>query len=144
MRTLLLAALLLSAPILSFGADSAAPPAKPNFIFFITDDISPDDIGPYGNTVIKTPNLDSIAKQGLVFDQAYNVISSCSPSRCAIITGRYRHNTGAPELHTQLPATQHPFVQELKKAGYYTVLSGKNHMAKPPQLGFDISSDSQP
>jgi len=144
MRTLLLSALLLAAPILSFGAGATAPAARPNFIFFITDDISPDDLGPYGNTVIRTPNLDSIAKQGLVFEQAYNVISSCSPSRCAIITGRYPHNTGAPELHTQLPESQRTFVQELKEAGYHTVLSGKNHMAPPAQLGFDNSSDSQP
>lgn len=117
---------------------------RPNFVFIITDDISPRDIGPYGNAVVKTPNLDRIAQQGLVFDNAYNVISSCSPSRCSIITGRYPHNTGAPELHTTLPKDQRTFVQELQKAGYYTVISGKNHMAKPDQLGFDISSDSHP
>jgi len=144
------AALLLHASGLNaFTAPAAPAPSsdvkpRPNFVFFITDDISPDDLGPYGNRVIRTPNLDAIARQGLVFDQAYNVISSCSPSRCAIITGRYPHNTGAPELHTQLPATQHTFVQELNKAGYYTVLSGKNHMARPAQLGFDASSDSNP
>ncbi len=117
---------------------------RPNFIFFIADDISQDDLGCYGNSRIQTPNLDQIAKQGMVFENAYLTISSCSPSRNSIITGRYPHNTGAPELHTVLPKDQSTFVQELKKAGYYTVLSGKNHMAKPEQLGFIDSSDSKP
>jgi arylsulfatase A-like enzyme len=118
--------------------------APPNFVFFITDDISTDDLGIYGNSFVQTPNLERLAKRGLVFDNAYNVISSCSPSRCAIITGRYPHNTGAPELHTTLPADQKTFVQSLRAAGYHTVISGKNHMAKPDLLGFDVSSDSKP
>ena len=117
---------------------------KPNFIFFITDDISQDDLGCYGNTRVKTPNLDRIAEQGMVFDNAYLTISSCSPSRNSIITGRYPHNTGAPELHTVLPRDQHTFVQDLKEAGYYTLLSGKNHMGNPRQLGFIENSDSKP
>lgn len=123
---------------------SSEPARQPNFVFFITDDISPDDLGCYGNETIKTPNLDSLAKQGLVFDNAYLTISSCSPSRCSIITGRYPHNTGAPELHTQLPGDQHTFIQDFRDAGYYTLISGKNHMAKPEPLGFEASSDSKP
>ncbi len=117
---------------------------KPNFIFFITDDISPNDLGCYGNEWVKTPNLDRMARRGLVFDNAYLTISSCSPSRNSIVTGRYPHNTGAPELHVTLPADQHTFVQDLKRAGYYTVLAGKNHMGKPAQLGFDVAIDSKP
>ncbi|BCX49448.1 hypothetical protein HAHE_33560 [Haloferula helveola] len=118
--------------------------AAPNFVFFITDDISPADLGIYGNRKVHTPNLDRIARKGLVFDNAYLTISSCSPSRCSIITGRYPHNTGAPELHLPLPSGQRTFVQELREAGYHTLLSGKNHMAKPDQLGFAMASDSGP
>jgi arylsulfatase A-like enzyme len=118
--------------------------ARPNIIFFITDDISPDDLGIYGNPFVQTPNLDRLADRSLVFDSAYLTTSSCSPSRCSIITGRYPHNTGAPELHTTLPADQATFVQALRQAGYHTLLSGKNHMGKPDQLGFDASSDSKP
>lgn len=128
----------------SFLAVISSLSAQPNFVFFITDDVSPDDLGFYGNKVIQTPHLDALAKRGMVFDNAYNAISSCSPSRCAIITGRYPHNTGAPELHTPLPADQRTFVQALRDAGYHTIISGKNHMAKPAQLGFDVSSDSKP
>ena len=115
------------------------------FIFFITDDISPGDIGPYGNGFVETPNLDEMARRGLVFDNAYLTISSCSPSRCSIITGRYPHNTGAPELHAPLPEPQHTFVEQLRDAGYHTVISGKNYMAKDHQtLGFVEASDSKP
>ncbi|MFN5579071.1 MAG: sulfatase [Akkermansiaceae bacterium] len=114
---------------------------RPNFIFFLTDDVSFDDIGPYGNTLVKTPNLDRMAAEGMVFDRAYLTTSSCSPSRCSMITGRYPHNTGAPELHMPLPAEQVTFIQQLKEAGYHTILSGKNHMGDAKALGFaEVSS----
>ncbi|TWT74295.1 sulfatase family protein [Allorhodopirellula solitaria] len=125
-------------------APYASAETPPNFIFFITDDISPDDLSIYGNEHVETPNLEKIASQALVFDNAYLTISSCSPSRCSIITGRYPHNTGAPELHQSLPQDQQTFVQSLQDAGYYTILSGKNHMGKAKTLGFDVSSDSHP
>lgn len=118
--------------------------SKPNFVFVLTDDISPDDLSVYGNAFVPTPNLERLASKGLVFDNAYLTISSCSPSRCSMITGRYPHNTGAPELHTTLPETQRTFVQSLRDAGYHTVISGKNHMADPHALGFDVSTDSKP
>lgn len=107
---------------------SRAAGASPNFIFFITDDISFDDLGCYGNPVVRTPNLDRMAGEGLVFDNAYLTTSSCSPSRCSMITGRYPHNTGAPELHTALPGGLFVYPEALMAAGYYTVLSGKHHM----------------
>jgi N-sulfoglucosamine sulfohydrolase len=115
---------------------TAQTPPRPNFIFFITDDISAEDLGCYGNRVVKTPHLDRMASEGLVFDNAFLTISSCSPSRCSIITGRYPHNTGAGELHTTLPADQYLFPLSLKQAGYYTVLSGKHHMGKNADKAF--------
>ena len=114
---------------------------RPNFVFFITDDISAEDLGAYGSTVAKTPNLDRIASEGLVFDNAYLTTSSCSPSRCSMITGRYPHNTGAPELHITLPEDQVTFVQKLQESGYYTVISGKNHMNDPKKIGFEVGSE---
>lgn len=130
MKISLLFVFLLSCISSAFAAE------RPNFIFFITDDISFDDIGPYGNTFVKTPNLDRMAAEGMVFDRAYLTISSCSPSRCSMITGRYPHNTGAPELHMPLPADQVTFIQQLKEGGYHTILSGKNHMGDAEALGF--------
>lgn len=116
----------------AFSADD-----RPNIVFFIADDISQDDIGCYGHPVIKTPHIDALARDGMRFDNAYLTISSCSPSRCSIITGRYPHNTGAPELHTKLPDEQVRFPELLSEAGYYTVLSGKNHMFGNKDRAFD-------
>ncbi len=125
---------------LALCAISALAAERPNFIFFITDDISAEDLGCYGNSFAQTPHLDQMAADGMRFTQAYLTISSCSPSRCSTITGRYPHNTGAPELHTSLPTDQPTFVQALKEAGYHTVISGKNHMGKANELGFTVES----
>jgi arylsulfatase len=115
----------------------SAQAERPNIIFFIADDVSQEDFGCYGHPSIKTPSVDALAAGGMRFDNAYLTTSSCSPSRCSIITGRYPHNTGAPELHVKLPDSQVRFPELLRKAGYYTVLSGKNHMFSSKDRAFD-------
>ena len=124
--------MVLTGAVLGAGKDS-----RPNFIFFISDDISQEDHGCYGHPVIKTPEIDRLAAGGMRFDRAYLTISSCSPTRCSIITGRYPHNTGAPELHSPLPDDQVRFPELLREAGYYTVLAGKNHMFGRKDRAFD-------
>lgn len=119
------------------GVFSAGAADRPNVVFFITDDIGWNDLGCYGNEFVKTPHLDALAERGVRFTNAYLTISSCSPSRCSIITGRYPHNTGAPELHTELPEDQFKFPQALRENGYYTMLSGKNHISKKLGDTFD-------
>lgn len=114
-----------------------AESARPNFVFIIADDVSPDDLPCYAPSPLKTPHLDQLAAEGLVFDRAYLTCSSCSPTRCSIITGRYPHNTGAPELHMPLPADQFMFPRALRDAGYFTVLSGKNHLGPHVAAAFD-------
>ncbi len=104
---------------------------QPNFIVFIADDAAWNDCAPYGNNVIKTPNINRLGNEGVVFDNAFLTTSSCSPSRCSILTGRYPHSTGAPELHMPLPANQTLFAGELQKVGYYTALAGKYHIGEP-------------
>jgi len=118
-------------------------PQKPNFIIFIADDAAWNDCGPYGNNSIKTPNINKLGEEGLVFTNAFLTTSSCSPSRCSILTGRYPHSTGAPELHMPLPADQVLFAGELQKAGYYTALAGKYHLG-PPRAEFDSIYGGQP
>lgn len=127
-----------------FAFSSAAAAERPNFIFFITDDIGWNDLGCYGNEAIKTPHLDALAERGLRFTNAYLTISSCSPSRCSIISSRYPHNTGAPELHTELPDDQFKFPKALREAGYHTMLSGKNHIAKLTKTFDVITRGGQP
>ncbi len=100
----------------------------PNFIVIIADDAAWDDFGAYGNQSIRTPNINKLAEDGLLFTNAFLTTSSCSPSRASILTGRYPHATGAQELHMPLPEHQILFPGELQKVGYYTALAGKYHL----------------
>jgi len=112
---------------------SAQPVQRPNMILFIADDVSWNDYGCYGNTAARTPNIDQLAATGIRFDNAYLTASSCSPSRCSIITGRYPHNNGhAAELHRSLPWHLKKFPSILREAGYFTALAGKDHMPQDP------------
>ena len=73
---------------------------RPNIVLVIADDMAWDDCGAYGHKDIRTPNIDRLANEGMRFDRAFLTCSSCSPSRCSILTGRYPHATGAGELHS--------------------------------------------
>jgi N-sulfoglucosamine sulfohydrolase len=110
---------------------------QPNIILIIGDDISWDDIGCYGNTGVHTPNIDRLASEGLKFNNAFLTSSSCSPSRCSIITGRYPHNTGAAELHTPLPKYLKLFPELLRAKGYYSALVGKWHEGESTARAYD-------
>lgn len=116
---------------------------KPNIIIFIADDVSWDDIGCYGNNDVVTPNIDALAKNGLIFKNAYLTTSSCSPSRNSILTGRYPHNTGAAELHTEPPVEMISFAELLKDDGYYTLQAGKFHMGEYAKRGFDQVNENK-
>lgn len=108
---------------------------RPNVILIIGDDISWDDFGCYGNASARTPSVDRLAAHGIRFTNAFLTASSCSPSRSSIVTGRYPHNTGAAsELHRPIAWNVPRFPALLREQGYYTVLSGKNHMSqeRPP------------
>lgn len=111
--------------------------APPNFVIFIADDINFNDFGCTGNPDVQTPRIDALAAAGIRFDNAYLTASSCSVSRNSIMTGRYPHNTGAAELHTQPPINFIAFPQLLKEAGYYTAHSGKFHMGDYANRAFD-------
>jgi N-sulfoglucosamine sulfohydrolase len=129
MRTALLAVLglsLLTSPL------SAAEPARRNVLFLIADDLGLD-LGCYGNTKIKTPNLDALAKRGVRFSHAFATVSSCSPSRACLYTGLYTHTSGQYGLahdghnfHTKDNVKSLPGL--LKAAGYRTGILGKIHV----------------
>lgn len=136
LKTTFLSVALLTVAAASCTSPEAQEKVQPNFIVFIADDAAWNDCGPYGNNHIKTPNINTLAEEGVVFNNAFLTISSCSPSRCSILTGRYPHSTGAPELHMPLPANQQLFAGELQKAGYYTAVAGKYHIG-PKRSEFD-------
>ena len=117
---------------------SAPAAARPNFVVFVADDMSWDDCGPYGHPHVKTPNLDRLARDGMRFDRAFLTTSSCSPSRASILTGRYPHATGAPELHMPLPANQTLLTRPLREAGYYTAAAGKWHLGPKSTKQLDL------
>lgn len=115
-----------------------AAASPPNLVIFIADDVSAEDIGCYGNKGIRTPVIDRIAAEGMRFENAFLTCSSCSPSRCSLMAGRYPHSTGAQELHLPLPAEQVVFPELLKKAGYHTAAAGKWHLGPEPKRAFDV------
>jgi len=120
----------------AFAPADRAPP--PNVVLLIADDLGADDCGPFGNRAVRTPNLDRLARGGMRFDRAFVPASSCSPSRCSLLTGRYPHSHGAPQLHQPLPAGQPNLAALLRAAGYWTALAGKTHLGKDALTGFDV------
>lgn len=126
---------------LFFSSFSLQAQEKPNIVLIIGDDISYDDFGCYGNSVIKTPNIDRLASEGIRFTNAYLTASSSSPSRCSIISGRYPHSNGAAELHTPLPENVIPFPLLLKNNNYYTAQAGKWHLGPSVHKAFARFTD---
>ena len=136
--------LLFSLALLSNTCHAGDKTKKPNFIIIIADDVSWNDLGCYGHPHIRTPNLDKMAKDGMKFTHAFLTTSSCSPSRCSIMTGRYPHSTGAGELHQPLPADQVMFSELLRRAGYYCASAGKWHLGNPAMKQFDLVVGGRP
>ena len=106
---------------------SASPKPKYNVLFVISDDLRPT-LGCYGNTIIRTPNLDGLAARGVRFDRAYAQYPLCNPSRTSLLTGRYPTQTGVMDNNTYF-RVQHPdyttLPQYFKTNGYVTLRTGK-------------------
>ncbi len=117
---------------------------RPNFVIFVADDMAWEDCGAYGHKKIRTPNIDALANEGMRFDRGYLTCSSCSPSRCSIMTGRYPHSTGAGELHLPLPKSQTMFTKPLQDAGYWTAAVGKWHLGEAVADQVDYRQGSSP
>ncbi|MGI9494436.1 MAG: sulfatase family protein [Mariniblastus sp.] len=100
---------------------------KPNIIFLLTDDQSTITMGCYGNSEVKTPNLDQLATDGVIFDRHYVTTAICMASRANIFTGLYEFRTGCNfttgNLTRELWETSYPM--RFKKAGYRTAFAGK-------------------
>jgi len=117
-----------------------AEPARPNFVFILADDLGYADLGCYGGRDDCSPNLDRMAREGLLFTNGYANSCVCSPSRFAIATGRYQHRlrggfdepiaSASPQLG--LPPDHPTIASLLRDAGYATALVGKWHMGALP------------
>ncbi len=111
--------------------------APPNILWIIADDVGPLELGCYGHPAIRTPRLDRLAREGLLFSNAFVTTSSCSPSRSSLFTGKYPHSTGAENLHDPLPVEQTIVPELLKAHGYWTANVAKCHLGGPAQQKFD-------
>jgi N-sulfoglucosamine sulfohydrolase len=114
------------------AAVRAADAPKKNVVLLIADDMGLD-LGCYGNTRIKTPNLDALAKNGVRFSNAFATVSSCSPSRASLYSGLFSHSNGQYGLaHADHNFHSKPTVKSLPRllndAGYRTAILGKNHV----------------
>jgi len=126
------AALALS--IMSSGALSADD-SRPNILYIMSDDHAAHAIGAYGSRLAElnpTPNIDRLAKEWMLFENAFCTNSICSPSRACVITGQYAHTNGAHDLGGAIEAERQFLPIEMKKAGYETAMIGKWHLKKEP------------
>jgi arylsulfatase A-like enzyme len=127
----------------------AAAGTPPNFVFILCDDLGYGDLGCYGSR-IRTPNLDRMAAEGVRFTNFCSADPVCSPSRAALLTGRYPTRVGVPRvLRPQdtggLNLDETTLANVLKNSGYRTMCVGKWHLGRPPQYlptsrGFDAYS----
>lgn len=110
---------------------------RPNVVFILADDLGYNDIGCYGQTTIQTPHIDSLAKEGLRFTQAYSGSTVCAPSRCCLMTGKHTgHCTvrGNVDPHVPLLAEEPTVAEIFKKSGYATGAFGKWGLGTPPDM----------
>ena len=147
-----------------FGCSS--PIKKPNFVFFLVDDLGWTDVGCFGSTFYETPNIDKLAAQGMKFTDAYAACPVCSPTRASIMSGKFparinltdwipgrqaggRANEPSnkvvpPEFQLNMSLNEVTIAEALKEAGYATGFFGKWHLGQteefwPESQGFEVN-----
>lgn len=141
------------------GTHADTPRPKPNFVFILMDDMGWKDLSCYGSEFYETPNIDKLAKEGVLFTNAYAACPVCSPTRASILTGKYparlhltdwipghkrpRAKLREPQFHQQLPLEEITIASALKPAGYVSASIGKWHLGGedyyPEKHGFALN-----
>ncbi len=154
----------LIATMLLTVAVATAQQRPPNVIFVLVDDMGYGDVSPYGNGYHKTPHIERLARDGMLFTQAYAAAPNCSPTRASILTGKWPARTGVTqylpgntfpwakllqaELPDGLPLEETVLAEPLRRAGYATASVGKWHLGDGPYLpqnrGFDLNFSGGP
>ncbi len=127
--------LLLTLPSVLFGKNNPEK-RRPNIVFIMSDDHAYQAISAYSDKLIKTPNIDRIAKNGIKFTQACVTNSICAPSRATILTGKHSHLNSKTDNYFPFDTTILTFPQLFQEAGYQTAMFGKLHFGNNPK-GFD-------
>ena len=126
---------------------SETPAKAPNFLILMADQMTPRVLSAYGGQVAKTPTLDRLARDGVVFENAYCNSPLCAPSRYALMSGQLPSATGGYDNAAEFRADTPTFAHYLRAAGYLTILSGKMHFCGADQLhGFEerLTTDIYP
>ena len=120
---------------------------QPNILILMADQLTPGALATYGNQVCKTPNIDRLAAQGVVFESAYTNSPLCAPSRYVFMSGKLPSRIGGYDNASELPSEVLTFGHYLRHAGYQTILSGKMHFCGADQMhGFEerLTTDIYP
>lgn len=123
-------------------AKEAIRGARPNFLLFMTDQQRADHLGCYGNTLLRTPNIDALAKSGSIFDRFYVSAPVCMPNRAALVTGRMPSATGVRRNGIPLSLSSRTFADALLEAGYRTALIGKAHFQNMTDVAPSPATDA--
>jgi len=122
-------------------------PAQPNFLILMADQLTAGALPAYGNRIARTPHLDALAAESVLFRSAYCNSPLCAPSRFSFMSGRLPSKIGAYDNAAEFAAHVPTFAHYLRAGGYRTILSGKMHFCGPDQLhGFEerITTDIYP
>jgi len=120
---------------------------QPNILILMADQLTPGALRAYGNQVCRTPNLDALAAEGVLFESAYTNSPLCAPSRYVFMSGKLPSQIGAYDNAAELPSEVLTFGHYLRHAGYHTILSGKMHFCGADQMhGFEerLTTDIYP
>ena len=113
--------------------------SRPNILFIMSDDHTAQAVGAYA-TVLKeldpTPTIDELAREGIVFENAFCTNGICTPSRACIITGQYNHNNGVFDLGGRIKPENQMLPIQMGKAGYQTAIIGKWHLKEEPNFDY--------
>jgi len=121
--------------IASVELKSTEKAERPNLIFYLSDDQDIYDVGSYGNEKVKTPAVDGLAKEGLLFKNAFTGQAICAPSRSQLLTGKYPIKNGCFANHTRSRPSIKSITKHLRGLGYEVILAGKSHVG--PESVYD-------
>ncbi len=115
---------------------SAIAQQRPNILYIMSDDHDANAISAFGSTLIQTPNIDRLAKEGMLFNRAFVGNSICGPARATLLTGQHSHKNGIKDNRTRFDSSRITLPKILQQSGYQTAIVGKWHLQSYP-TGFD-------